>query len=374
MPARLRPIVRVALVIMCLSAALWPARADRQAPRATTFAGLIERLSERGGDFGGDNLISNEQSYLQVLPALVTAGTTGGVYLGVGPDQNYTYIGQIKPVAAYLIDIRRDNMLLHLLFKALFSLSSTRVEYLSLLAARPSPANLESWRGADVERVVAHIDAARPLPDSPRLALQARVETVIAGFGVPLSASDKATVDGFHREFMQAGLSLVFRARGLPARDYYPSFRDLLLESDPLGRRLSFLADESAFHYVKSLHARDLIVPVVGDVAGTRAMRAIATHIAGKGEAVSSFYISNVEQYLFQQGRFGAFVENVKLFPLTAQATMIRSVFPSGFGRLPPSQPNHYSTSLTQPLAVMLADAGAGRYRRYSDLVLASVR
>jgi len=373
MSARFSPFTRGVLLLLCVSPAMWAARADRQAPPPTTFAALIERLSEAGGDFGGDNLISNEQSYLQVVPALARERVRGGVYVGVGPDQNFTYIAEIRPAAAFLIDIRRDNLLLHLLFKALFSLSSTRVEYLSLLTGRAPPAAFDAWRAAEVGRLVEYIDATPPLSDSPRLSLQSRVEKVILSFGVPLSASDKATIDGFHREFMRAGLSLVFQARGQPPQDYYPSLRDLLLERDPEGRQLNFLATEAGFQYVRSLQARDLVVPVVGDVAGNRAMRRLAAHIAEQGQTLSAFYISNVEQYLFQQRRFPDFAENLARFPLAEGAAVIRSVFPSGI-RLQRTVPHHYSSSLTQPIARMLADVKAERYLRYSDLVFASLK
>ena len=90
---------------------------------SANFAATIARLSEPGGYFDSDNLISNEKSYLQVVPALREAGSNGGAYVGVGPDQNFSYIAQVRPSIAFIIDIRRDNLLLHLLFKALFQLS-----------------------------------------------------------------------------------------------------------------------------------------------------------------------------------------------------------------------------------------------------------
>ena len=88
---------------------------------AQSFAALSEQLSEPNGDFDTDNLISNESSYLHVMPALEQGGVTGGAYIGVGPDQNFSYIARIRPASAFIIDIRRDNLLLHLLFKALFA-------------------------------------------------------------------------------------------------------------------------------------------------------------------------------------------------------------------------------------------------------------
>ena len=113
----------------------WLASGD-PALRATTqssFAAQIAALSEPGGYFDTDNLISNEGSYLHVLPELRRANVRGGAYVGVGPDQNFSYIAAIRPTTAVILDIRRDNLLLHLLFKSLFAMSRTRVEFLALL-------------------------------------------------------------------------------------------------------------------------------------------------------------------------------------------------------------------------------------------------
>src|SRR4029453_14967345 len=86
----------------------------------TGFSRLVARLSEPGGFFDSDNLVSNETSYLHVLGAFDSLGVRGGAYIGVGPEQNFSYIARVKPEIALIIDIRRDNMLLHLLFKAMF--------------------------------------------------------------------------------------------------------------------------------------------------------------------------------------------------------------------------------------------------------------
>ena len=91
------------------------------APPQASFASRIEQLSEPEGEFDTDNLISNEQAYLDVIPALRAAGTSGGAYIGVGPDQNFSYIASVRPAIAFIVDRRRDNLLLHLLFKALFA-------------------------------------------------------------------------------------------------------------------------------------------------------------------------------------------------------------------------------------------------------------
>ncbi|HEX6464105.1 MAG TPA: hypothetical protein VFZ98_06625, partial [Vicinamibacterales bacterium] len=166
-----------------------------QARTASSFAQTIARLSEPSGYFDTDNLISNESSYLQVIPELTRRGVHGGAYVGVGPDQNFSYIAATRPSIAFIVDIRRDNQLLHLLFKALFSLSRTRVDYLSMLFGRPAPADDGSWRAAPVEKLVKYVEEARP---SDARALREKVDRALRNTAVPLSGEDLKTIAGFH--------------------------------------------------------------------------------------------------------------------------------------------------------------------------------
>lgn len=323
----MRPALRrMAIVVCALGLLPWALHGLEPAGATTTFAAEIERLSEPEGAFDTDNLISNERSYLDVIPALVAAGVSGGAYIGVGPDQNFSYIARIRPTIAYIIDVRRDNLLLHLLFKALFAHARTRVEYLSLLTGRPIPASSDGWIRADVKRLVEHVDSATPSPLAVEQ-LRERLDRTIAGFGVPLSRADSEVIARFHREFIDAGLSLRFRSHGRPPRFYYPTLRELLLAADAEGRTWNFLASEDDFQFVRSLQARDAVVPVVGNVSGLHAMRAIGAAIAARGEHVSAFYISNVESYLFRDGAFGQFADNLGRLPRNARAVMIRSIF-----------------------------------------------
>src|SRR5262249_4994353 len=93
------------------------------------FGRYIEQWSEPEGYFDSDNFISNETSYLHVIDQLQRQVKPGGVYLGVGPDQNFSYIVHTRPSLAIVTDIRRQNMLVHLWYKALFAMASNRVEY-----------------------------------------------------------------------------------------------------------------------------------------------------------------------------------------------------------------------------------------------------
>src|SRR4026208_2289526 len=74
------------------------------------FWRTIEEFSEPNGFFRSDNLVSNEDTFQYVIPELKKRVRTGGVYLGVGPDQNFTYIAALRPRLVFIIDVRRGNL------------------------------------------------------------------------------------------------------------------------------------------------------------------------------------------------------------------------------------------------------------------------
>ena len=348
---RRSPVLQAVLLTataICLAVCAGDGRAQAPAPQ-TPFATQIAALSEPGGFFDTDNLISNEGSYLTALQDLQRAGLKGGAYIGVGPDQNFSYIAQLRPAIAFIIDIRRDNMLLHLLFKALFAASRTRVEYLALLCGRPAPKDLGAWRDKSIDQIVQYVDSAQAgAAGGP---LMARRNDTIRSFGVSLSPDDFERIEKFHRRFIASGLDLRFQSTGRAPQSYYPTLRQLLLATDASGRQSNFLASEESFQFVKSLQARDLVIPVVGDLSGPAAMQAIGRHLRQRNERLSVFYASNVEFYLYREGTIDRFIENLAQFPRAEGALIIRSIFGrGGFGG--------GSVSVTQPIAELVAAGG----------------
>jgi hypothetical protein len=356
--------LRLPLAVALALCALVVRSADQPAGhQPSTFASQIASLSEPGGYFDTDNLISNERSYLEVVPDLRRlAAKGGGAYIGVGPDQNFTYIAAVRPSVAFIVDIRRDNMLLHLLFKALFQLSRTRVEYLALLLGRPPPPMLAGWREATIERIVHYIDRANP-DDLATDKLRTRVTDAIARFGLSLSRTDLQTIDRFHRRFIEAGLNLRFQSTGRPPQSSYPTYRELLLDRAPDGTAANYLASEDAFLLVKTLQARDLVIPVVGNLSGPSALGAIGRLMRRRGDRLAALYTSNVEFYLFGEGTFTDFVANLRRIPQTRESLIIRSVF----GRY--STAGRGSASHTQSVSAMLDALQNGRIRSYGELV-----
>jgi hypothetical protein len=357
--------------------ALWSATACGRRPdqRALPgwhegFAQLVERLSEPGGYFDTDNLISNERSYLHVIGQLDQRNVQGGAYIGVGPDQNFSYIAAIRPQVAFIVDIRRDNLLQHLMFKALFELSRNRLEYLSLLHARPLPGPLENWDGRAIEDLVAYIDTVTVVSADANDTFR-RIDSTVVTFGVPLSDADHETISRFHGAFVREGLGLRFRSYGRRPLPHYPTFRDLLLETDLAGRQASYLADESAFRFVKSLQERDRVIPVVGDLAGVHALPAIAAFLDERNVTVSAFYTSNVEFYLMRSGGFTQFADNVAGLPIGKKSVLIRSVFNRTFWYTHPrSVPGYASVQLVQSLQEFTNTMSGAGYSSYQELVI----
>src|ERR1700756_4762598 len=105
------------------------------------FWSMVTDFSETGGYFRSDNFVSNETTFQYVIKDLKKT-KPGGVYLGVGPDQNFTYIVALQPRPAVIFDIRRQNAMQHLMYKALIETSQDRAEFLSKLFSRKRPANL----------------------------------------------------------------------------------------------------------------------------------------------------------------------------------------------------------------------------------------
>ena len=358
------------MVIALLAVFLASSVATRSASASRdhkAFAALSARLSEPGGYFDSDNLISNETSYLHIIGKLRELGIKGGVYVGVGPDQSFSYIAKIRPKMAIMIDIRKDNLLQHLLFKALFARSRNRIEYLCTFFGKPFP-KTKGWESRNVKDMVEYIDSTA---SDPKLFenTSREVRNQIQKYGISLSQSDQETITKIQRAFFSAGLDIKYSSYHRPPRSIYPPYRELLLEADLEGQQQSYFNSEDDFQFVKKLEDQDMIVPVVGDLSGPQAMKAIGQYIAEIKEHVSAFYVSNVEFYLNRQGTYDKFIENVKSFPIDNRSLIIRSYFNYYAPAHPQAEPNHFSTQLLERIDDLIKQCASGECESYNDIV-----
>lgn len=288
------------------------------------FWALSTELSEPDGFFRSDNLVSNEIYFQTIIPELIDVTKPGRVYLGVGPEQNFTYIAALKPRMVFIVDVRRGNLHTHLLYKALFEMAKDRADFVSLLFSKPRPAGLS-------EKSTAHqiFDAFLPVETSEtayKTNLAAILEHLVTTRELPLSADDRKGIEYVYYHFYWFGPGLTYSSStGGAARGNFVNYQSLMVADDGLGTARSFLASDANYEFLKALHTRNLIVPVVGNFAGAKALRSVGAWIKAHGSSVSAFYLSNVEQYLSGEGLWYTFCVNVAQLPLDHTSTFIYS-------------------------------------------------
>jgi len=347
---------------------VWRYHTTSEGLSAAEFSRLVRDLSEDGGYFRSDNFTSNETSYLHVVDKLRELGASGGAYIGVGPEQNFTYIAKVRPRIAFIVDIRRQAMIQHLMFKAIFNLAPDRVHYLSLLLSKPVAKDKYPAADASISDTLAFIQKI-PADERTYTANLAAIRKAIReDFQVQLTEADQASLDYVYSNFRNDGLEIGYRMEGMRG-GWFPTLKELIEELDQHGKLGNFLASKDDYDYVRGMHRRNLIIPVVGDFAGKKALASVGDYVRKLGYTVSAFYTSNVEQYLFQNGVFGGFAENVRKLPINEKSLFIRA-FPNHRFSHPAQVPGHRITTLLQQMNVFLRDYDEGRYQNYTDLVM----
>ena len=299
--------------------------AGRLAPRLSgpeLFA-LTTELSEADGFFRSDNLVSNELFMQRVIPALTRIVKPGRVYLGVGPEQNFTYMAAIKPAMAFIIDVRRGNMQLHLLYKALFELSVDRADFVSRLFSLKRPPGLD--RKSSVQHIfTAYADPRLRSPGLYKQNVSAIRRLLSRKNELELSQQDLKGIEDIYQAFYERGLGIHYEVAPGSAGSF-PTYAELMVATDETSVPQSYLATEENFGVIKDLHSRNLIVPVVGNFAGPKAIRAVGKYLRARNAVVAAFYVSNVEQYLIREGGLDEFCASVASLPLDESSTFIRS-------------------------------------------------
>jgi hypothetical protein len=344
-----------------------------------SFWKMVKEFSEDDGYFMSENFSSNERGYQLLIPKLQATVRPGGAYLGVGPEQNFQYIVSLRPKIAFIIDIRRQNMIQHLMYKAAFEMSANRAEFLSLIFSRARPRELTEASGLE-ELFDAYLGAPRDaaIAEANRKAIK---DLLIRKHGFDLTEDDERSIDHVFDVFAAFGPTLSYSSnidelgRAIPGRGGANNvfYSELMLLVDDSGVNRSYLASEDNFRFMKQLEEKNLLVPVVGNFAGPKAIRAVGQYLKDHGAIVGAFYLSNVEQYLFRPPQGGLpihqeFYESVATLPLDSSSTFIRSGNSPDRGR---------GGGLTPMMSSMIGVLNAfknGRIDSQNDLLLMSTR
>ena len=348
------------------------------------FWRIVTEFSEPNGPYPFENYVGNEVMLQRLIPAARKVIEPGGVYIGVGPEQNFTYALGLEAKMAFVVDIRRQNMLTLMLHKTLFELTDNRADFVSKLFSRKRPPNLNAKTDAIV--LFAAYKAVQPDAAYQKENIAA-IKAILAKHGFTLSREDIETVERLHAVFYRAGPSIdyTFEATQLPPRPAagFPSFERMMIATDAdcgspcltsyalppaPGRNWSFLASEENFTYVRTMQRKNLFIPLVGDFAGPSTIRKIGQYLKTHSASVSTFYASNVEYYLDddQQRNFYA---NVLSLPTDPSSVMLRFITGTG-SRMPWWNPRIGNTSVVSPISdLRLATSPEGRLPTYLDLL-----
>jgi hypothetical protein len=350
-----------------VSTAAAPAVAPAQAPAAPANAmperlndkeywALEQEISEPGGYFQiRDNFTSNEMEIGQLFTMLRETHVSGDVYMGVGPEQNFTYIAAVRPRMAFVVDIRRQAVVQHLMFKAMFEMAKDRADFISLLFAKPRPAGLDT--SATIPKLWEAYRAVASDSNLKKRNWTLVVDRLTKTHGFTFTTDEMDMLKLVFDAFYQFGPNIATRGY---AAGRGGDFAELTgFSNDLTGKPKSFLSSEENYQYVKMLHEKNLIMPVSGDFGGPKTIRAIGSYLNEHHGKLRAFYVSNVEQYLFQDNKEGAFYANVATLPMDSTTVFIRPYSLRRFGGGGPPVP-------LCPIGSFLAAAKAQRVDNYN--------
>ncbi len=313
----------IGLVLLALVVA--PFRAADTLPAQlsdSAYWKMISDYSEPDGSFIADFYTSNEPAYQVVIPQLTKSIPPGGVYVGVGPEQNFTYIAALRPKVAFIVDIRRDILLEHLMYKAVFELSADRADFVGRLFSRKRPADLTA--DSSVQTIFQAYASIKGEPELAEQNLKGILGRLKTERRFALSDSDDARLRAIYFEFFRWGPQISSEG---------PNYSTLMMRTDTDGRNWSFLASRDNYDRIRAMHEKNLIVPLVGDFAGPKTLRMVGQYLRDHGASINVFYVSNVEDYLSRL--WAGWTGNVATLPIDPSSQFIRWSLYSG-----PASPN----------------------------------
>jgi len=290
----------------------------------TEFWRLVTEFSEPNGDYAYQNFVSNEITLQRIIPPTKRAIKPEGVFIGVGPEQNFTYAAALRSKMAFVVDIRRQNLILHLMYKALFEMSANRAEFVMNLFSRARPSYVD-----ERTNVAQTFDLFLRKPVDPEMQIRTAgaIKATLARHGFNLPSEDLAKIDYIHQVFLKGGpnISYDFMSEAPPTGIPYPTYIVLMNSTDATGQNWSFLATEDNYQYVREMQRKNMIVPLVGDFAGPKTLRSIAGYLKQHNTNVAAFYVSNVELYLDPQ-QLQTFYASVAAMPYDSSSILMRFV------------------------------------------------
>lgn len=341
------------------------------------FWRLTQELSEPNGQFRSENLISNEMVLPRVMPQVVAKAKPGGVYLGVGPEQNFSYLAVIRPRIAFITDIRRGNLHVMLMYKALFETSADRAEFIARLFVKPKLSGLSA--SSTAKEIMDAVWAANTLDEKAFEAnLAAMQRHLTKTRALPLDQEDLDGLARTYRAFFWYGPAINYSAGTTLAQlsgGRSATYWDLMTQVDADGKGLSYMGSEEKWRFIKDMFSRNAIVPLVGNFSGPKAIRAIGAWVRERGGIVNTFYVSSVENYLRRDGSMPVYCESVATLPMDDSSFFIRAIsggIPAGNPGAAAPQTVPLTQSANGATFSVVVPSGTGQYTNAAVIPLSA--
>jgi len=261
--------------------------------------------------------------------------------------------------------------------------SADRADFLSKLFSRPRPAGLDT--GSSAQQLFDAYNRAAPDSTLFRKNLAAIKDFLAKTKGFALGDSDSKSLDYIYSAFYGGGPQINYNyspGGGGGGGGFggfgggMPNYTSLQTATDTAGKNWGYLATEGTFRWLKDFESRNLLVPVVGDFAGPKAIRTVGKYLKEHNAVVSAMYCSNVEQYLFRQNDdWSRFYGNVATLPLDANSSFIRSISGGMRGVAPQGNYGRYGGRLANVTSSMLETVkgfNEGKIQTYGDIIMMS--
>ncbi|KFE71103.1 hypothetical protein [Hyalangium minutum] len=208
----------------------------------------------------------------------------GGVYVGVGTDQNYLLGAWARAEGLVLLDFDQSVVDLHRVYRVIF------------LAAETPGAFLELWQKqsrSEVRRLIQ---------------------------------------EGYSDKRQRAGALLALNtARGAVERRF-----GRLMAQMAKANQTCFLTNAADYAHLRRLFQEDKVFMVRGDLTARRTMKALGEALSASGKTVGVLYLSNAEQYFAYDAQYR---NNIRGLALTENSVVLRT---SGERGIPHVKGTHY--------------------------------
>ncbi len=266
-------------------------------PAASAFASLPADPAPPELVRGMHYWISNEDHLHLFHPEVKDKG---GLYIGVGTDQNYLLGAWARAEALVLMDFDQSIVDLHRVYRVIFLTAETPEEFLRLwqLKSRPEVRRLiqEGYAGKKERYGALQAFATARWP------VERRLLRVVA-------------------QMKQAALP-------------------------------SFLTDAAEYTHVRRLYQEDKVFMVRGDLTARRTLRAVGQAATQAGMRVGVLYLSNAEQYFPYDAQYRA---NIRGLPFSGSGVVLRTSGERGVKRVKGTY-YHYNTQSGANFMAWLAD------------------